>query len=145
MSTKEIQEKIVENMRRWQKIENASVASTGKVIEKTENPIVRLVMEIIQRDSQMHYRVQEMIADSLTTKTMQLTPDELADVWTMIEKHIELEKKTVAFAEEALAALKGKKMVVQEYLLQYLLEDENKHNHLLESLETIKKGMYPYG
>ncbi len=145
MSTKEIQEKIVDNMLRWQKIENASVASTGKVIEKTENPIVRLIMEIIQRDSQMHYRVQEMIADSLTTKTMQLTPDELADVWTMIEKHIELEKQTVAFAEEALEALKGKKMVVQEYLLQYLLEDENKHNHILESLETIKKGMYPYG
>ena len=145
MSTKEIQEKIVDNMLRWQKIENASVASTGKVIEKTANPIVRLIMEIIQRDSQMHYRVQEMIADSLTTKTMQLTPDELADVWTMIEKHIELEKQTVAFAEEALEALKGKKMVVQEYLLQYLLEDENKHNHILESLETIKKGMYPYG
>ncbi len=145
MSTKEIQEKIVDNMRRWQKIENASVASTGKVIEKTENPIVRLVMEIIQRDSQMHYRVQEMIAESLTAKTISLTPEELGDVWDMIEKHIELEKKTVEFAEEALGALKGKKMVVQEYLLQYLLEDENKHNHILESLLTIKKGMYPYG
>jgi hypothetical protein len=145
MSTKEIQEKIIDNMRRWQKIENASVSSTGKVIEKTENPIVRLVMEIIQRDSQMHYRVQDMIADSLSAKAISLTPEELGDVWDMIEKHIELEKKTVAFAEEALGALKGKKMVVQEYLLQYLLEDENKHNHILDSLLTIKKGMYPYG
>ena len=41
MSTKEIQEQIVGNMRQWQKIENASVASTGNVIEKTGNPIVR--------------------------------------------------------------------------------------------------------
>jgi hypothetical protein len=145
MSTKEIQEKIVGNMRRWQKIENASVASTGRVIDKTENPIVRLVMEIIQRDSQMHYRVQELIADSLSTKTISLTPEELGDVWEMVEEHIELEKKTVEMAEEALGAIKGKKMVVQEYLLQYLLEDENKHNHVLESLATIKKGMYPYG
>jgi rubrerythrin len=145
MSTKEIQEKVVDNMRRWQKIENASVASTGNVIEKTENPIVRMVMEIIQRDSQMHYRVQELIADSLTTKALTLTPDELADVWDMIENHIMLEKKTVEMAEEALEALKGKKMVVQEYLLQYLMEDENKHNHILDSLATIKKGMYPYG
>ena len=48
MSTKEAQEKIVENMRKWKKIENASVASTGRVIEATENVIVRLVMEIIQ-------------------------------------------------------------------------------------------------
>ncbi len=145
MSTKEIQEKIVDNMRRWQRIENASVASTGNVIEATDNPIVRLVMEIIQRDSQMHHRVQGMIADSLESKTITLTPDELGQVWDMIEKHIVLEKKTVELAEEALTALKGKKMVVQEYLLNYLLIDENKHNKILETLSTIKKGMYPYG
>jgi hypothetical protein len=145
MSTKEIQEQVVDNMRRWQKIENASVASTGRVIDKTENPIVRLVMEIIQRDSQMHYRVQELIADSLSTTAISLTPEELGGVWELIEEHINLEKKTVEMAEEALGAIKGKKMVVQEYLLQYLLEDENKHNHVLESLATIKKGMYPYG
>jgi len=145
MSTKAIQQQIVANMRHWQKIENASVASTGNVIELTENPIIRLIMEIIQRDSQMHYRIQEMIADSLESKTITLTPDELGEVWDSIEKHIKLEKKTVEFANEALAALKGKKMVVQEYLLDYLLIDEKKHNKVLESLATIKKGMYPYG
>ena len=145
MSTKEVQEKIVANMRRWQKIENASVASTGRVIEKTENPIVRIVMEIIQRDSQMHYRVQEMIADSLETKTISLQPEELADIWDLVEKHIQLEKKTVEMAEEALAALKGKKMAVQEYLLNYLMIDEEKHNKVLEWMKGIKEGMYPYG
>ena len=145
MSTKEIQEQIVANMRQWQKIENASVASTGGVIEKTDNAIVRMVMEIIQRDSQMHYRIQDLIADSLESKTITLTPDELEKVWTMIEKHIELEKKTVEFANQSLNALKGKKMVVQEYLLDYLRIDEEKHNKILETLGTIKKGMYPYG
>jgi hypothetical protein len=145
MSTKETQEQLVAHMRRWQKIEDAAVASTGKVIEETENPIIRLVMEIIQRDSQMHYRVQELIADSLTTKSLTLTPEELADVWELVERHIEIEKLTVELAQEALSGLRGKKMVVQEYLLEYLLEDENKHNHLLESMATIKKGMYPYG
>ena len=145
MSTKEIQQAIVDNMRRWQKVENASVASTGKIIDKTDNPVVRLIMEVIQRDSQFHYRVQEMIADSLETKTVTLTPDDLGEVWEMIEKHIELEKKTVALAEEALENLKGKKMVVQEYLLHYLLEDEKKHNLVLDQLGIIKKGMYPYG
>ena len=124
-------------------MEDASVASTGRVIEKTKNPLIRLVMEIIQRDSQMHYRVQELIADSLTSKTITLNPDELEKVWDLIEKHIQLERETVGMAEEALAALKGKQMVVQEYLLQYLLEDENKHNHMLDLFAVIKKGMYP--
>lgn len=145
MSTKEVQEGIVANMQRWQHMENATIAATGNIMEKTENPIVRIVMEIIQRDSQMHYRIQEMIADSLTSKTVSLTPEELEKVWDLVEKHINLERQTVGMAEEALAALKGKKMVVQEYLIRYLLEDENKHTHLLDSLEVIKKGMYPYG
>ncbi len=145
MSTKETQEKIIDNMHRWQKIENASVASTGEVINKTNNPLIRLVMEIIQRDSQMHFRIQEMIANSLESSTISLSPDELAEVWDLIEKHIKLEEKTVELANEAKAALKGKKMVVQEYLIDYLLIDEEKHNKILQTLETIKKGMYPYG
>lgn len=143
MSTKKIQEKIIDNMKRWQKIENASVSSTGKVMERTKNPLIRLVMEIIQRDSQMHYHVQEFIAESLESKTITLTPEELNDVWTMIEEHIKLEEKSVELANEATRALRGRKMVVQEYLLDYLLMDEQKHNKILETLGTIKKGMIP--
>lgn len=145
MSTKEAQEQIVANMRKWQKIENASVSSTGHIIEKTENPIVRLVMEIIQRDSQMHYRVQELIADSLTTKAIALTPEEVGDVWGLIEKHIELEKQTIELAKSSLRAIEKKKgMIVQAYLLEYLLKDEEKHDVILEKLNEVKKGMYPY-
>jgi hypothetical protein len=144
-SKKQVQENLVANMRSWQKIENASVASTGRVIEKTDNPIVRLVMEIIGRDSQMHYRVQQWIAESLEGKTVTLTPEELGDVWAMIEDHIRLEKKTVELGQQALDLIKGSKgMLVQAYLLEYLLEDEQKHNHVLERLAKIQRGMYPY-
>ena len=145
MSTKELQEQITATMKKWQKIENASVSSTGQVIEKTDNPIVRQIMEIIQHDSQTHHRIQQLIIDSFERQAFSMSPEELAEVWGMIEKHIELEKQTVKFAGEAIEALKGKKMVVQEYLLNYLLTDEQKHNTVLEDMEKIKKGMYPYG
>jgi len=145
MFTKELRDVIASDMKRWQKVEDTSIASTGRIIEKTDNPVVRLVMEIIQRDSQMHHRIQGWIADSLTGKTVALSPDELADVWDMIELHIEVEKKAIEFAREALASLKGKKMAVQEYLLNYLLADEEKHDKMLRELEGIKQGMYPYG
>ena len=132
-------------MQTWQKVENASIASTGRVIEKTENPIVRLVMEIIGRDSQMHHRVQQWIVDSLTGKTVVLSPEEVGNVWKMIEDHIELEKRTIELAEEALETIKTSKgMLVQAYLLEYLMDDEKKHNLLLERLASIQKGMYPY-
>lgn len=145
MSTKELQENLIDILNRWKKVENASVASTGDVISKTDNPVIRLVMELIQRDSQFHYRVQEFMVDILKGKAIAFSPDDLVDVWDGIEKHIEIEKNTIRLAEEALEALKGRKMVIHEYLLQYLMEDEKKHNLLLDSLRTIKKGMYPYG
>jgi rubrerythrin len=146
MSTKEIQDKIVANMKKWQKIENASVASTGRIIEETENDLVRLVMEIIQRDSQLHYRVQQLVRDSLETKAIAFSTDELGNVWGAIEKHIELEKETRKIAADSLASLEGKSgMMVQAYLLEYLAKDEEKHDVMLEKLEAIKKGMYPYG
>ncbi len=144
-SVKQIQQDLVENMRAWQKVEDASVASTGRVIEKTVNPIVRLVMEIIQRDSQMHHRVQEWIADSLTTKAVSFSTDELAEVWEMIEEHIKIERRTQELARTALDATKASKgMLLQSYLLEYLLEDEKKHDLLLSRLADIQRGMYPY-
>ena len=145
MSTKEVQEKLVENMRKWQKIENASIVSTGRIMEKTDNKVIREVMEIIQRDSLSHYDVQDLIVSSFEEKAFSLSTDELADVWDMIEHHINLEKKTIEYAKEALEALKGRKLVIQEYLLNYLLMDEEKHDRMLETLEKIKSGMYPYG
>ena len=146
MSTKEAQEKIVANMKRWQKIENAAIISTARVIGEVDNPIVRLRMEIIQRESQMPYRVQQLIAHSLESGVTSLNIEELAQVWDQIEKHIELEKNTISLAKESLAAIEGNKgMIIQKYLLEYLLADEEKHDALLANLESIKKGMYPYG
>ncbi len=143
MSTKELQEKMLDNMRKWQKIEDASVASTAKIINETTSPLLRLVMEIIQHDSRMHHRVQGFIADSLE-KSISLNPDEMSKVWDNVEKHIEIEKRMVGYTEELLSALKGKKMLIQEYLLNYLKEDERKHDELLDTLNKVKKGMYPY-
>ncbi|MCX7011698.1 MAG: hypothetical protein NTW86_03870 [Candidatus Sumerlaeota bacterium] len=145
MSTKEAQEKIIANMRRWQKVENASVASTGRVIEKTDNPIVRLVMELIQRDSQFHYRVQEFVADTLETKPVSLAPEELGKVWDLIEKHVEIEMETIRLAKDSLERMHGMKgLLVQQYLMEYLLLDEEKHVQVLENLRKIKQGMHPY-
>jgi len=140
---KALQSEIVDAMKKWQKVEDASLASTGRIIEKTTNPIIRLTMEVIQRDSQMHYNVEKWVAESLQDATVSLTPEELNSVWTMIEHHIELEHKMIDAVETLLPLLKGKRMVVQEYLLNYLLEDETKHANLLKRLEGIKMGMLP--
>src|SRR5208337_5022378 len=103
-----MKEKAVENLeeltttlRHWQEIEDATVAHTTAVMERTQNPLIRLVMEIIRQDSVMHKKVQQAILDSLEHQAFSLTPEELADIWDMIEKHAELEKETIALAEKA--------------------------------------------
>ena len=141
MKIKKVQEDMVSAMKEWQKIEDASILSTAAIMVKTENPFIRLVMGIIQRDSQMHYLIQEWIGDSLTSKPATLTHPELIEVWKMIEEHVKLEKQMVEIVQNALGCVKGNKMALQEYLLEYLQEDEIKHNTLLKKLETIKHDM----
>jgi len=144
MSMKEVQQELADSMRHWQKIEDRSVESTGQVIAKTENPLIRLVMEIIQRDSQIHHRVQQFIIDSIESKPVALSTDEMASISEMIDNHLKIENDMVVLVDKALSDVKDKKMLVQEYLLNFLVEDEKKHASMLNALGSIKKGMYPY-
>lgn len=142
---KETQEQIVSSMREWQKIENQGIVSTSQIIEQSKNPLVRLIMEIIQRDSQMHYRVQDLVADSLESKIVELNVEEMALLSEMIEKHLELELRTIQLAQGALEKIKGRGMAIQTYLIEYLLKDEEKHAEILQNLSGIRGKMYPYG
>jgi hypothetical protein len=143
-----VKEKAVENLeelkatiKRWQEIEVASVAQTTQIMERTQNPLIRLVMEIIRQDSVMHKRVQQVILDSLEKEAFTLTPEELGDIWEMVEKHAEMEKETIALAEKA---RRNCRLFVQRHLLTYLIEDEQKHDRLLAQLEDFKRKIYPY-
>lgn len=128
-------------LKRWQEIETASISNTTEIIAKTHNPLIQLVMEIIRQDSFMHKRVQQVILDSLEKEAISLTPEELGDIWEMVEKHAELEKETIALAEKA---QKECRLLIQKSLLGYLIEDEKKHDRLLQQLEDFKKKIYPY-
>lgn len=141
-NTKQKQEQLVGILREWQEIEHKSMSQSAEIIERTRNPVIRIVMEIIQRDSAMHHRVQQFVIDSLERQAIDLTVDDLAKVWVAIEAHIEAERKTAELAAAARKALAGTKNVVQQFLLSYLATDEEKHDRLLEDLGLIKRGIY---
>ncbi len=132
---------LAEILRKWQGIEDGSVALTSSVIEKTRNPLIRLVMEIIHQDSVMHKKVQQAILDSLEKEAFSLQPEELAEIWDMIEKHDQTEKEAIRLAEEAKRTCP---LVIQRQLLDYLIEDEKKHDRLMGNLEDFKRNIYPY-
>ncbi|MGE5347284.1 MAG: hypothetical protein ACM3JH_15125 [Acidithiobacillales bacterium] len=142
MTTKEKEKVLVETLRSWQHIENSSVAQTAQIMDKTENPLIRMVMDIIQRDSAMHHRIQQFIIDSIEQRSVTVSPEDLGKVWDAIEVHIESEKKVQALVDRSLEALKGTKNVLAQYLVAYLGQDEGTHDKLLEDLALIKRGMF---
>jgi hypothetical protein len=134
-------EELVTLLKHWQDLEVATITQTSTIMEKTQNPLIRLVMEIIRQDSAMHKRVQQVILDSLEKQAFSLSPEELADIWDLVEKHAEMEKETIVLAEKA---RKNCRLFAQRHLLTYLIEDEQKHDRLLSQLEDFKRGLYPY-
>ena len=134
-------EELLSTLKRWQEIETATVSQTSAIMEKTKNPLIRLVMEIIRQDSAMHKRVQQVVIDSLEKEAFSLTPEDLAEVWDMIEDHARMEKETIELAEKA---HKNCRLFVQRHLVGYLIEDEKKHDRLLGQLEDFKRRIYPY-
>ena len=140
-SQKDLNEKLIKTLKKWQVVEDQSVKSTTDIMAKTKNPVVKHIMEIIRQDSAMHKRIQQLIIDSFEKEAFSLTPEELGNIWKMVEKHIELEKETIRLAEES---RKNSKNFVIRYLLGYLMTDEQKHNDILQKMEDIKSGIYPY-
>lgn len=138
---KEMNENLLDTLKQWQVVEDQSVKSTKNIMAKTKNPIVKHIMEIIQQDSAMHKRIQQLIIDNFEKQAFTLTPEELGEVWNLVDKHIELEKETLRLAEES---RKNSKNFLVRYLLGYLTIDEQKHNEILAQMEDIKSGIYPY-
>ncbi len=142
MSKREAEEQLVEILREWQHVETRTVVQTAQIMDRTRHPVLRLVMEIIQSDSAMHFRVQELLLETLERKALTLTVDDLTAIWDAVEAHVAAERRTGELVAAAQQALEGTKNVVQQYLLSYLAQDEKKHDRLLENLALIKRGMF---
>ena len=125
-------------LRVWQALERQALNDTAEIIEQTKNPLVRMIMEIIQHDSAMHHRVQQFLIDSVTIEDVAVTREDIAEIWEKIEAHDRLEKRTIGLAKE----LRDESWSpVHKQLLDYLLSDEEKHDRLLEQLNQLKVGM----
>jgi rubrerythrin len=131
-------EHMVAVLRQWQEVERKTVSILTEILEKSQNPLVALLMEIIRQDSLTHHRVQQFLVESVTVSAPSLSRQELAEVWDMIEKHDAGEKQALELAKQL---LEEAWTPVQKQLLGYLLKDEAKHEELLAQLEDMKKDM----
>jgi hypothetical protein len=145
VTMKETGEKLVEVLKKWQKVEVEAVVSTGEAAREVENPILKAVFQIIQRDAKNHSKVQDLIIQADEKTGFQLKVEDLELLSKLVGRHVLVEKQMIESAAEALRLIKGKKMILHEYFLNYLQEDERKHMDLMKGLQNLKRNMYPYG
>ena len=128
----------IDVLRQWQGIERDAIETTAQIMEKTDNLLIRQIMEIIRNDSVQHHRVQQFLIDSMTKTPISISPEELGEVWGQLEAHDELERQTIELAEGLMETTTDP---VAKILLDYLLRDEQKHDTILGELEKFKQHM----
>lgn len=127
-------QKLLDILKQWQKLEDAAVMSTTEIIKSADNPLIQIVMEIIRQDSVMHRRVQQLIIDHIDNNEFSLNKEDIKEFWDKIEEHDEMERKVIAMAEEA---VKHTDAPLIKYLINYLLTDERKHDNLINEMEKL--------
>jgi len=142
--TREVEHEIAREMAEWQRIEDRNVSITAEVMEKTDNPVLRMVMEIIQTDSRQHHRVQQFVVEAVEGRAFALTPEQLGEISELLDRHMRAEEEMMGRVVAALDSIKGRKLLVPEYFLRYLHQDECKHAAMLADLDAFKRGLYPY-
>jgi hypothetical protein len=145
MTLKGVEEKLVSVLKKWRKIEEDAIASTGEIATETKGPLPKVIFEIILRDAQNHSRVQEFLIQGHEKEGFRLTVEELEDLSKVISRHVLVEKRMIEAAKESLDLIAGKNLVLQEYFLKYLQEDEKKHMDMMKGLENLKRHIHPYG
>jgi len=126
----------LKTIRDWQKLEDDTIRYADTLMKKSKNRLIKMTMEMIKHDSQKHKMMQQMLIDSLTKEPFILAPEELGAISEGLNKHLAAEAKSLELADEALSNCE---LFVTQYILSYLIADEQKHHSLLAKLNELKR------
>jgi len=144
MTMKETNQKIVDQIRGWRDLDNKSASLIEETIARCDHPVVCTVMEIIRRDAELHSRVVDLIVESMERRPLTMSLDQFGEVVGLIQKHLEVKEQMAKAMDETLSLAKDKSLGIQRFLLTYVLEDERKHQAMLQGIEQVKRTLYPY-
>ena len=132
MGTEESSEKLKKAVNQLIKTEEEVVDLTEKAINKAENATIKYLLQAIQHDSRKHADFGRAALEILDFKRVVGTK-ERKEVWDLLKKHSDIEKKHREFVAEI-------KYLTKTPALQYIFEqiwgDEKRHHIILETLMT---------
>jgi len=122
-------------LRKWKGLEETTIKSCLAIIRKSSNPVIQALTNAIKSDSEKHKTILQLIIDSMTKRAIVLTSEDLADVSSLLDKHIGIEQAAIDMANNAIALSKDA-IVIQ--LLKLILEDEKKHKKMASQMNDLK-------
>ena len=112
------------------KTEEEVVELTEKAIEKAENTAIKYLLQGIQHDSRKHADFGRAALEILGFKAI-VGAKERKEVWDLLEKHSDMEKKHREFVAEIKSLTKTPAL---QYIFEQIWADEKKHHAILENL-----------
>ena len=130
----ESNEDFLKLIKKWVGIEEATLLMIKGYEGKISNPVVDVLIDTIKTDSEKHKKILNMVIQGLEG-TLVLSPDDMAQLSEFIKKHSKIEQDSVDIAEQA---LKKVSTPITKLLMTYLLEDEKKHDMIMDGLDELK-------
>jgi rubrerythrin len=132
IKTEEATEELRKMVTHLVKVEEEVVEMAQNTIEKAESPTVKFLVRAIQHDSRKHADLGRAALDILEYKNI-IGPKERKEVWNLLKKHDDLEKKHREFVAEIKSLTKTPAL---KYIFEQIWEDEKKHHAVFETLMT---------
>ena len=114
------------------KTEEVVVDLTEETINKAENATIKYLLRAIQHDSRKHADLGRAALEILEFKPV-VGAKERKEVWDLLKKHSDMEKKHREFVAEIKYLTKTPAL---QYIFEQIWEDEKKHHMILETLMT---------
>jgi len=114
------------------KTEDEVVDLTEEAIKKADNATIKYLLRAIQHDSRKHADFGRAALEVLEYKTI-VGAKERKEVWDLLKKHSDMEKKHREFVAEIKYLTKTPAL---QYIFEQIWEDEKKHHMILETLMT---------
>ena len=130
-----LDKELLKLLRKWVGIEDSTIKSCTAILNKAKNPIMGTLTAAIRNDSEKHKAILQLVIDGMTKNGFVLSPDDLAGVASLLNKHIALEQKSI---ETATAALELSHDPIITQMLKLILEDEKKHKKMASQMNDLK-------
>ena len=135
-------EALAKILQEWYALEDQTIKYSEELMKKSKNSFVKVIMEMIKRDSEKHKAMQQYAINHLIKEATILTPEDLVPLSDVLDKHVKAEAKSMGLANVALTKSKD---FFTNFIISALLSDEVKHHEMLTRLDHIKGQIYPYG